>query len=444
MRLCLLLGLALPALAPGQTAETNGVGAAAPPVKVSDEIVIAADGYGKRLRGCQAVCHGKDQFLAVWREGWIGQGGNSRVVAARLGVDGKPLDAQAIMLAPSATQRQDRPRVAFCGDKYLVVWQEFNGKDMDVYGVRIGLDGKVLDAKPLAIAAAPRTQVMPEVASDGKDGFLVVWMGYQGEETGPRGFAVRVGSDGTVGTPVAHSCSPAPKVVWSGTHYLVWGGPIGVSSTLALQKIAPDGKLNGASWRRLGTADNIGSDGCIIGGPHTSIGYRPEGGWLIVTDRAAPDFWGWSGPGAMRSYAMGPDAKLVADQPTEDGAPAFGKLQPNWLDVVKGDVAKRTWPFGRSGVVWDGTKWLVVWTSFHFGGRTGIDLVNGDIVLARVDGWKSREGMTPLVVSGTAANELNPALATDGAGTTLCVYEKQPEDAKSNMAICVRAIDTRK
>jgi hypothetical protein len=422
----------------------------APTVQVSDEIVIAADGPGQRLRGCQAVARGKDQYLAVWREGWIGQGGASRVFAARLASDGKLLDPKGIELTPSASQRQDRPRVAFCpstgsgpdgGDKYLVVWQEFNGRDMDVYGVRVGLDGKVLDARPLAIAVAPETQVMPEVASDGQTGFLVVWQGFLPDETSARSFAALVGADGAIGQPVPHPCAPRPNVVWSSTNYLVWGGPVGTFSDMWLQRVAADGKLVGKGWKRLGTADNIGAGYCVVGATHTSLAHRPGEGWLLVCDRAVPDFWGWAGPGALRAYAITADGKLDATQPRETH-PKGGELQPNWIDVVKGEKEKKTWPYARHAVAWDGRQWIAVWTAFHFGGTTGIDLVNGDLMLARVDGWKSREGMTPIKVAAAEVNELNPALATDGTGTLMCVYEKQPDDAKNNMVIAARVIRT--
>jgi hypothetical protein len=55
----------------------------------------------------------------------------------------------------------------------------------------------------------------------------------------------------------------------------------------------------------------------------------------------------------------------------------------------------------------------------------------------------SREGMTPIVVSGAATHERNPALATDGAGTSLCVYDQQPQDATGCASVCARAIDAR-
>jgi hypothetical protein len=419
-------------------------------VKVSDEIVIAADGPGQRLRGCQSVARGADQYLAVWREGWIGAGGASRIFAARLTSDGKLLDPKGIELTPSAAQRQDRPRVAFCpsatssgpgGGVYLVVWQEFNGRDMDVYGTRVGLDGKVIDAKPLAIAVAPETQVLPEVASDGKSGFLVVWQGFVGQETSARGFAAVVGADGTVGQPVTHGCVPRPNVVWSSTNYLVWGGPVGTFLDLQLQRVGTDGQLAGKGWRRLGAADKIGAGYCVIGAAHTSVAHQPGQGWLMLCDRAVPDFWGWAGPGALRAYAIGADGKLDPTQPQETH-PTSGQLQPNWVDVVKGEKEQKTWPYARNAVAWDGREWIAVWTAFHFGGTTGIDLVNGDLMLARLDGWKSREGKTPIAVAATAANELNPALATDGAGNLLCVYEKQPDDAKSNMVIAARVIRT--
>ena len=84
---------------------------------------------------------------------------------------------------------------------------------------------------------------------------------------------------------------------------------------------------------------------------------------------------------------------------------------------------------------------VAVWQRYHTGGSTGIDMVNGDIHTGRVDGWKPLDGQGGVAVAATAANELNPALAGNKAGTLLCVYEKILDDGTKR--ICARTLETR-
>src|SRR5512137_1179603 len=102
-------------------------------IKVGEEIVVLSDGPGKDIRGTPHVAFGKDVYLAVWREGWNGEGGTARIYAARLDGQGKVLDTKPIEVAPCKDGFQELPRVAFGRGVFLVAWQDFrNGKDCDV------------------------------------------------------------------------------------------------------------------------------------------------------------------------------------------------------------------------------------------------------------------------------------------------------------------------
>jgi hypothetical protein len=75
---------------------------------------------------------------------------------------------------------------------------------------------------------------------------------------------------------------------------------------------------------------------------------------------------------------------------------------------------------------------VAVWQRYHTGGPTGIDLVNGDIRAGRVDAWKPLD-TDGIPVADSAAEELAPALAGNGAGRLLCVYQKVV-DGKARIA----------
>ena len=414
-------------------------------IGVGDEVVIMADGPGKSRRGAPAVAFGKDGCIVVWREGWQGERGSSRIHAVRVGLDGKVLSARGIEIAPCQTGVQENPRVAFfpstgsgqAGGVFLVVWQDMrNGKDCDVLGARVSPEGSVLDAQPLAIATGPRTQTMPDVAADDK-GFMVVWHAFQGEETTPKVFATRVGADGTVAQPSTLADGSSPRIAWNGEAHLV---------TWFDARMSGDRLMASIRFLRM---DAAGKRLPSPPGREPSFPYRhsrqvsicgvPGKGWVLVCARTLPDFWGWSGPGAQRLFSITPEGKLAADSPSEqyyDAKTRKTTVPANWLDSSIDKKGVRPW--GGSALAADGQRCIAVWQRYHTGGPTGIELVNGDILASRVDGWKplDKDGV---VVTASAANERNPALAGNGDGKLLCAYERV-EDGRTG--IVVRTLQT--
>ena len=426
-------------------------------IKVGDEVVLMAAGPGGARRGKTAVAFGKDVFLAAWQDGWHGLGGSSRIYVIRVGLDGKPLDAKAVEIAPCKTGVQENPRVAFfpsagsgrAGGNFLVVWQDMrNGKDCDILGARISPDGEVLDARPITIAAAPRTQAMPDVAADGK-GFMIVWHGFRGEEVEAKVFARRVGADGAAGETAVVSAGSSPRIAWNGKEHLVvysngFRSGAGITQMKAWQRMDMAGKP--LSKRRI-------LHRFFVEGPiRYSIGAMPEGkGWVIVSHGGSPNFWHRS-VGAQLATSITPDGKLAADMPsgkTYDPKTKKRMIPANWLDTSVGKKVHSTrgsahiaavWPYGGSAVARDGRYCVAVWQRYKIGGRDRVQLSNGDVRASRLDGWKPLDGDGGVPVAASAAEELNPALAGNGAGKLLCVYEKM-KDGRSSIA--ARSLHTR-
>ncbi|MBM4032897.1 MAG: hypothetical protein FJ291_14070 [Planctomycetes bacterium] len=398
--LCLLFAIALRGLAH----------AGEPGIGVGEEFILLSDGPGKGLQATPDVAFGNGIYLAVWREGWHGKGGRARVYAARVSPEGKVLDPKGIEVAPSKSGVQEWPRVAFGGGMFLVLWQDFrNERDYDVLAARVSTEGKVLDAEPLAVAAGPRTQALPTVASDGK-GFLVVWQALVGEETAYRGFAAPVSAEGKIGATVETGATPQPKLAWNGKSYLAVCGGAGFWSGEIR------GVLLGADGKPLGKPTPV------LGGTKAacfSISAVPERGWLVVNHRSPPDPWGWGGPGAMRAAFVGLEGKTL--DPVRDSYPQ-GRLA-NWLDMGREKKPGATWPWGQSASVWDGAHSVVVWQRHHLGGEKMTNFENCDLIAARVDGHKSLDE-AGVPVAASDAEETRPALAAGGAGRLLCVYEK--------------------
>jgi hypothetical protein len=381
-------------------------------LRVGEECLLLADGPGRGVQGSPSAAFGRGVYLAAWREGWHGVGGRSRIYTARISPAGKVLDAAGIEVAPCDRGVQERPRVAFAGGVFLVVWQDLrNGRDYDVLAARVSVEGKVLDREPIAVAVAPRTQALPEVASDGR-GFLVVWQGLRGEETAYRGFAVPIAADGRIGKVVETGATPQPKIAWGGECYLAAYGPNGVVTVLLDRQGKP---INPSKW------------GHRVIRQHRPVAFSLSAaggkGWLVVAHRSRPDPWGWGGPGAIRAGFVGPDGKLVNQDAVKEPAGVRRKLSC-WLDIGRDKKPGATWPWGPTASVWTGKHSLVVWQRHHLCGEKMTHFVNCDLIAARVAGSRPLdEAGAALAASG--AEERSPALAGDGAGRALCVYEKQ-------------------
>lgn len=414
--LLLLGGLACPAAS------------AAGGVQAEAEFALA-DGPGRGLQATPAVAFGHGVYMVVWREGWHGKGGTARILAARISADRRQLDPRGIEIAPAKTGVQERPRVAFGGGMFLVVWQDLrNGRDYDVLAARLTPDGRVLDREPLAVAAGPRNQVLPDVASDGRD-FLVVWQGLTGAETSYRGFAAPLSADGHVGAVVETGICPQPKVAWNGAHYLAVGGTNGVFAG-NVQAVRLD-----AAGRPQGKPEYV------IRGTKAAafcISPVPDKGWLVVSHRSPPDPWGWGGPGAMRVALVNANGK-PQNQDALNEPSGVKDRQPGWLDLGWAKTAGQTWPWGQSASAADGAHSLVVWPRHHLVGEKLTNFANCDLIAARVDGFQSLDPQG-VPVADSPSDDQNPALASEGQGWFLLVYECHEDDGR--VRVCARRLRT--
>ncbi len=171
-----------------------------------------------------AIAFDGTNYLVVWQE-WRGPT-YTDIHACRVTPDGRILDSAGIAIA--ATEDHDElPRVAACGDRFLVVWTRLSTDyTWSVRGCRVASDGTVLD--PQSIDLAPGQLCFdPAVAADGNN-WLVAWIDPRlgGGET--RVFGTRVSRDGEVLDPQGVQLSfftgrqwTQPAICWNGTHYLV-------------------------------------------------------------------------------------------------------------------------------------------------------------------------------------------------------------------------------
>jgi large repetitive protein len=159
------------------------------------------------------IAYDGTNFLVVWGDSLGGASGH--IYGARVSPGGALVDPLGILIASTATGPA-KPRVAFDGTNFLVVWTDCPNSNCSVLGARVAAaTASVLDATPLVISAG-RYALWPSLTFDGTE-FLVT---YQGSEV----YAQLVSSSGgLVGSPLPILATPfdGASVAWGGTQALI-------------------------------------------------------------------------------------------------------------------------------------------------------------------------------------------------------------------------------
>jgi hypothetical protein len=156
-------------------------------IELSDEIILPASPLSAHD---PAVSYGNDRYLVVWQSG---KAEKADIYGCLVDKNGKILSATPFIVC-GAFECQERPRTAWGKGIWLVVWADLrNDRDYDIYGTRITADGKVLDPEGILIASGEHNQAQPDVAFNGEH-FLVVWRSFEAGKYAGRG--VRVTVDG--------------------------------------------------------------------------------------------------------------------------------------------------------------------------------------------------------------------------------------------------------
>src|SRR3972149_62104 len=71
-------------------------------------------------------------------------------------------------------KEEERPSMAFDGTTYFIVWEDKRSGSFDIYGTRVSKEGTVLDTEGVPISTAPDEQISPKVVWTGTY-YLVVW-----------------------------------------------------------------------------------------------------------------------------------------------------------------------------------------------------------------------------------------------------------------------------
>ncbi|MBL8762933.1 MAG: NHL repeat-containing protein [Phycisphaerae bacterium] len=116
------------------------------------------------------------RLLAVWSDN---RSGDHDVYGVLIGPAGNVIGTPAgFKIAGVSGTNEGDPRVAACGNRFLVVWGNGvgDGSTTDIFATRVNTSGTVLDAAPIVISNAAGVQHnQRQPASDGVDTFLVAF-----------------------------------------------------------------------------------------------------------------------------------------------------------------------------------------------------------------------------------------------------------------------------
>ncbi len=389
---------------------------------LSAEVLLPS--HGATQARAPVMAYGKGIYLVVWQTDRSEQ---ADIVGLRLDESGKPLDAKPFVIS-GAKDGQERPRIAFGKDLFLVTWQDIrpsagsgqaSGKDYDVYAARISAEGKVLDPEGIQVSGGAHNQATPVVCFDGTN-FQLLWRDLRG-----------------------------------GVDYEIYGG-----------RLSPEGRLVDGSGVLLQKSFNAGfttntgipgvwsnGRGDVIGSVRGAAGggYKPFFVWPMREGKPTGAAQEPNKP-VLRS----PTRSLGMYVPTfaSDGKSVLmtfstyvvGRIKKGRAQSSAGAVlllpADGKIPFGTPLVVpsggtgwagsirnpspaWDGKSYVVAWDVSHDDDR-GIPPY--DQVYVRRISADGKPGEKETLVAGEFASPaFFPAVACDGKGTTIIAYERHPK-----------------
>lgn len=154
--------------------------------------VLAVDPFFAPEPALSTVAWDGSVFLVAWER-------SDDIYGIRLGPDGSVLDPDPFPIVVAEGNKRDL-RVASLGDGFLLVWKDERLGSGDIYAARVTSEGSVLDPSGYVVSAAPGEQDAPAVAPNGA-GFLAAWTDRRDGRSDV--YAARIAGDGTVLDPAA-------------------------------------------------------------------------------------------------------------------------------------------------------------------------------------------------------------------------------------------------
>ncbi len=379
---------------------------------------LQVNGYTTSDQLTPAVAMGAGgDFVAVWASlGSAGSDGSSySVQGGRFAADGTPRGAD-FQVNTSTGGYQFLPDVAFDGSgRFVVVWasQASAGGDSSFYsiqGQRYAADGSSLGGEFQVNTYTTGFQSFPAVAAAADGGFVVVWhsAGSAGDDFFGRSIqGQRYASDGTaVGGEmqlnshvVGDQVVPDVGFAASGDFVVTW---FNVSSSPGT-----DSSGRSVAARRFASGGSSLGDDFQVNAYTTANQYAPRlsvagGGDFAVV---------WSSNGSAGSDADG--YSVQGQRFASGGSPVAGELQVNSYTTYY-----QLTPAAAHG----GSELVVTWASgdYTMGGPDGDRRA---VALQAYRAGGTALGSEMVVNSSTAGLQTSPAVASDGKGDFVVVWQ---------------------
>lgn len=358
---------------------------------------------------------GTDTYLVVWEEGAdVWQNSKKSIYAARIRVSGgvvRVLDRAGILLSNSENSQQ-RPRVAFGGGVFLIVWQELSdNKDYDIRGVRVTPDGQILDSEGIFITKGALNQITPDVTYDGTNKkFFVVWADFR-NKANYQIYGARIALNGSVidkdgiylgvrGRSVPHN----PIVGTNGKEFLVaWTNVI--NEIWYYRPWAGRYTLKGAFLAEVFTKNKI------LPGKHKISGKTPPLSGIVSN---GSDFFVL----AHFIYDAHVNIRALSAFRVRPDGTVFNQEHPLAVDRYEKTFS--------ASVVFAGGFYFVLWEGIGTEKPQAFFNPNHDLFASRIDEKVETavDYYNPIIIANTPNAELNPAVAKGNNDEILIVYEE--------------------
>jgi hypothetical protein len=291
-------------------------------------------------------------------------------------------------IASTTGANTSSPSVAFDGTNYLAVWADArDGRDTDIWGVRVSQAGAVLDPTGIKIAAAPGIQSAPTVAFDGTS-YVVAWQDFKVSGGTEADIAAA-----TVSTAGAVTALPAVATTSASetTPAIAAGGGGALLTWVA------GGQIMGAVW-----GGSFGAPFAVTSGTNAhkdpAVAANPAGDYLVVfTETTA----------------------TTADDARGQLVTSGGGLDGASFDVSAGKGAQ-----SNSAASFDGTNFDVVWSN----NNGGIDIYGTRVTTAGAALDTHLEGTATVggkVLDAAPSNQETPSIACTAAGCLVSWADKR-------------------
>lgn len=142
--------------------------------EIVDSVLIST---GPETKECVSVACGGVNSLVVWQD--ARNGPESDIYGARVDTFGSLLDTLNIPIAIRPGY-QEAPSVAFDGDNYLVIWEDWETGESNIWGARVDTSGAVIDSGGIELVDQPVGRMAPSLAKASDNNVLLVYDGTAG------------------------------------------------------------------------------------------------------------------------------------------------------------------------------------------------------------------------------------------------------------------------